>query len=186
MTDTNYILLHIVGNEGMSPINEPRKRVVNPSQKRQKTSRTWIYIALIFIVIIAVAAVAYVLLQNQSPDTNGITPTGNPIAVFDTTLGTFKIELFLDKAPITAQNFIDLANSGYYNGVIFHRVMPNFMIQGGDPLGTGTDGHAFEYHEGFGDPDIPDTLSFLLMLLIIHILTITKNLQQVLMQYLEK
>ena len=58
---------------------------------------------------------------------------GNPIATFDTTEGTFKAEIFLDKMPITAQNFIDLANDGFYNGLHFHRVIANFMIQFGCP-----------------------------------------------------
>ena len=55
----------------------------------------------------------------------------NPIAVFDTTEGSFKAELFLDQMPITAQNFIDLVNDGHYNGLHFHRVINNFMIQFG-------------------------------------------------------
>jgi peptidyl-prolyl cis-trans isomerase A (cyclophilin A) len=63
-----------------------------------------------------------------------------PIAVIETTMGTFKFELYTDKAPITAKNFIDLANKGYYNGVIFHRVVKDFVIQGGDPTGTGSGG----------------------------------------------
>lgn len=58
---------------------------------------------------------------------------GNPIATFDTSLGTFKAELFLDQTPITAQNFIDLANSGFYNGLHFHRVIKGFMCQFGCP-----------------------------------------------------
>ena len=58
---------------------------------------------------------------------------GNPVAVFDTTLGTFKAEIYLDKMPVTAKNFIDLANSGFYNGLHFHRVIKNFMIQFGCP-----------------------------------------------------
>lgn len=57
----------------------------------------------------------------------------NPIAVFDTTEGTFKAELYLDKMPVTAQNFIDLANNGFYNGLHFHRVISNFMLQFGCP-----------------------------------------------------
>ena len=57
----------------------------------------------------------------------------NPIAVFDTTQGQFKAEIYLDQMPITAQNFIDLANSGFYNGLHFHRVIDNFMIQFGCP-----------------------------------------------------
>jgi len=81
----------------------------------------------------------------------------NPIAVMDTSMGTIVLEMYEDKVPITAGNFIDHAESGYYDGVIFHRVINDFMIQGGDPLGTGTGGHAAEYHEGYGNPDIPDT-----------------------------
>ena len=55
----------------------------------------------------------------------------NPIAVFETNHGTFEIELFEDKAPITVKNFIDLAEKGFYDGLIFHRVIDGFMIQGG-------------------------------------------------------
>ena len=58
---------------------------------------------------------------------------GNPIATFDTTEGQFKVELFMDKMPVTAQNFINLANDGFYNGLHFHRVISNFMIQFGCP-----------------------------------------------------
>ncbi len=57
----------------------------------------------------------------------------NPIAQFDTTMGSFKAELFLDKMPITAQNFIDLARSGFYDGLHFHRVIDGFMVQFGCP-----------------------------------------------------
>ncbi len=57
----------------------------------------------------------------------------NPTAVFDTSEGTFKAEIFLDQMPITAQNFIDLANSGFYDGLHFHRVIPGFMCQFGCP-----------------------------------------------------
>jgi cyclophilin family peptidyl-prolyl cis-trans isomerase len=58
---------------------------------------------------------------------------GNPTATFDTTEGIFKAEIFLDKMPTTAKNFIDLANDGFYNGLHFHRVIDNFMIQFGCP-----------------------------------------------------
>ena len=81
----------------------------------------------------------------------------NPFALFHTSMGDFVIELFEDKVPITVRNFIDLAKQGYYNGVIFHRVISNFMIQAGDPTGTGSDGHAANYHEGYGEPDNPDS-----------------------------
>lgn len=57
----------------------------------------------------------------------------NPTATFDTSLGTFKAEIYLDKMPITAGNFIKLAKSGFYDGLHFHRVINNFMIQFGCP-----------------------------------------------------
>ena len=87
----------------------------------------------------------------------------NPIAVFDTSLGEFKIELFEDKSPITAGNFKKLAEEGFYDGTRFHRVIKNFMNQGGDPLskdlaqsarwGTGGPGYSIkdEFIEGLSN-----------------------------------
>lgn len=57
----------------------------------------------------------------------------NPTATFETSLGTFKTELFLDKMPVTAKNFLDLAESGFYDGLHFHRVIKGFMVQFGCP-----------------------------------------------------
>lgn len=57
----------------------------------------------------------------------------NPIATFETSLGTFQAEIFLDQMPITAQNFVDLARSGFYDGLHFHRVINKFMLQFGCP-----------------------------------------------------
>ncbi|WP_027938101.1 peptidylprolyl isomerase [Anaeroarcus burkinensis] len=75
----------------------------------------------------------------------------NSLAVFETSMGTFKVELFEDKAPRTAQNFISLVTKGFYNGLIFHRVIDGFMIQGGDPKGNGTGGPGYvipdEFHK---------------------------------------
>ncbi len=62
------------------------------------------------------------------------------IATIETNKGIIKFELFEDKAPITTKNFIELAESGFYNGLTFHRVEPGFVIQGGDPNGDGTGG----------------------------------------------
>ena len=61
-------------------------------------------------------------------------------ATIETDKGTIKAELYTEKAPITTKNFIDLANSGFYNGLKFHRVEKDFVIQGGDPKGDGTGG----------------------------------------------
>ena len=62
----------------------------------------------------------------------------NRTAVLNTTKGTIKIELYEDLTPITANNFIDLVERGFYNGLTFHRYEPGFVIQGGDPVGNGT------------------------------------------------
>lgn len=64
----------------------------------------------------------------------------NPRAVFKTSMGEIEVELFMDKAPITVSNFIDLAKSGFYNGLHFHRVIPNFMVQFGCPFSVDPDG----------------------------------------------
>lgn len=71
---------------------------------------------------------------------NGVKKMGNKIATIETDKGIIKFELFEDKTPITTKNFIDLADSGFYNGLTFHRVEPGFVIQGGDPNGDGTGG----------------------------------------------
>lgn len=73
----------------------------------------------------------------------------NRVAVFNTNKGDFTIELFEDKTPITTKNFIDLAEKGFYDGVIFHRVIDGFMIQGGDPEGTGMGGPGYTIEDEF-------------------------------------
>ena len=82
---------------------------------------------------------------------NGGKKVANRIAVFETNKGTFEIELFEDKTPITTKNFIDLTEKGFYNGVIFHRVIDGFMIQGGDPDGTGMGGPGYTIEDEFLD-----------------------------------
>ena len=78
-----------------------------------------------------------------------IDPSGQYIAVIRTSLGNMEIELFAAQAPITVNNFIFLALDGFYDGVIFHRVIPSFMIQGGDPLGRGTGGPGYQFQDEF-------------------------------------
>ncbi len=121
----------------MSPIDKPRKRVDNPPQRLQKPSRKWIYLALI-LVVVSVAIVAVVVSQNLLSKPKENIPEGNPIALFDTSFGTFKVELFQDKMPETVDNFVKLVNAGFYNGLIFHRIGDNFMIQGGGYYPNGT------------------------------------------------
>lgn len=69
---------------------------------------------------------------------------------FTTNKGIFVGEMFEDKAPNTTKNFIDLTEKGYYDGLIFHRVIDGFMIQGGDPTGTGTGGPGYTIKDEFG------------------------------------
>lgn len=69
---------------------------------------------------------------------------------FHTNLGDFTAELFEDKAPKTAGNFRELVEKGFYDGVIFHRVIDGFMIQGGDPTGTGMGGPGYTIDDEFG------------------------------------
>ena len=66
-----------------------------------------------------------------------------PVAVIETNMGAMTIELYPDVAPKHVANFIKLAESGFYNGLTFHRVIPGFMIQGGDPAGNGTGGPGY-------------------------------------------
>ena len=71
------------------------------------------------------------------------------VATIDTDRGTIKIELFDDKTPKTVANFEKLAGDGYYDGLVFHRVLDNFMIQGGCPEGTGTGGPGYTFEDEF-------------------------------------
>jgi len=114
-------------------------------------------VLLVGVVVVVIAIVAGIYFLTQSGGTsdetldeftiqpclaNETTATvqENPIACVQTTMGTFEMLLYLDTAPITAQNFIDLAEDGFYDGLIFHRVVKDFVIPGGDPLGDGSGG----------------------------------------------
>jgi peptidyl-prolyl cis-trans isomerase A (cyclophilin A) len=154
----------------MSAKNIPsdRKRS-RPVEKRKKTDifkkNKFVLAILIFVIIIAIVASAYLLIQNLSEDSNGTTTNGtttngddytnvsNPIAVFDTSLGAFKIELYEDKVPITVGNFVKLVNDGFYNGMTFYRISDNFMIQAGRYFPDGSEQFSpygtieFETHE---------------------------------------
>ena len=72
-------------------------------------------------------------------------------ATLHTNHGAIAVELFDADAPKTVENFRKLAGEGFYDGVVFHRVIPDFMIQGGDPTGTGTGGHGYTFEDEFND-----------------------------------
>jgi len=88
---------------------------------------------------------------------------GNKIAEFNTNMGNFKVELFNDKAPVTVGNFIKLVDKGFYDGCIFHRVIPNFMIQTGCPQGTGFGGPGYTIRDEFHPSLKHDTKGMLSM-----------------------
>ena len=86
---------------------------------------------------------ATVSAQQQAP------PIASKLATFETNKGTIVIRLFNDKTPKTVANFEGLANKGFYNGLKFHRVIPDFMVQGGDPKGNGTGGPGYTFDDEF-------------------------------------
>jgi peptidylprolyl isomerase len=103
--------------------------------------------------------------QETSNQTNSM---ANQIATLKTSMGDIKVELFIQDAPITAGNFLKLAKEDYYDGITFHRVIPDFMIQGGDPLskdddptndGTGGPGYFIEDEFYEGSTNVRGTLS---------------------------
>jgi cyclophilin family peptidyl-prolyl cis-trans isomerase len=72
-------------------------------------------------------------------------------ATLHTNHGVIELELYPEAAPKTVENFVKLAGEGFYDGVIFHRVIPDFMIQGGDPTGTGMGGPGYQFEDEFND-----------------------------------
>jgi peptidyl-prolyl cis-trans isomerase A (cyclophilin A) len=108
-----------------------RRRSRPVTKKKNQIDKNVLILAGIAIVII-IAIAGYILLSggNGNENTNNNTQ-GNPIAVIDTSKGIIKIELYEDEMPKTCANFIKLVNDGFYDGMIFHRVMDDFMIQAG-------------------------------------------------------
>ncbi|HRX01799.1 MAG TPA: peptidylprolyl isomerase [Anaerolineae bacterium] len=81
----------------------------------------------------------------KNPPAMAIDPKKNYAATIETNRGTIEIEFFALDAPITVNNFVFLANQRFYDGVTFHRVIPDFVIQGGDPTGTGRGGPGYKF-----------------------------------------
>ncbi len=101
--------------------------------------------------------------QYASPPAMQIDPKKTYVAHFDTAKGKIDVNLFAKDAPITVNNFVFLARDGFYDGVTFHRVIGDFMIQGGDPTGTGRGGPGYKWNDEPGAlrlrHDSPGTLS---------------------------
>jgi len=118
----------------MSTFMTAKKRTINRKRsnyikiKKKYPNKKTIGLILIITVIIIISAV-YILTREEK---------GNPIAVIETSMGTIKVELFEDKVPNTCENFINYANDGFYDGLVFHRVIDDFVIQGGGFYPNGT------------------------------------------------
>lgn len=92
-------------------------------------------------------------MQWNNPPEMQIDPKKNYTATIETDKGTIEIELYAQYAPKTVNNFVFLANQNFYDGVTFHRVISNFMIQGGDPTGSGRGGPGYRFEDEFaGNP----------------------------------
>ena len=132
---------------------QKQSRGLNQAPKAQPNATRWIITA---VAAIALMILLFALIQTQSneeilseesivsklewssPPKMMIDPQKQYAAVIETELGNIKIRLFDNESPITVNNFVFLAKQGYYDGVIFHRVIHDFMVQGGDPTGTGS------------------------------------------------
>jgi cyclophilin family peptidyl-prolyl cis-trans isomerase len=88
--------------------------------------------------------------QWSSPPEMQIDPTKTYTAIFKTEHGDIRVNLFTQDAPKTVNNFVFLARQGFYNDTVFHRVIENFMVQGGDPTGTGTGGPGYRFNDEAG------------------------------------
>jgi cyclophilin family peptidyl-prolyl cis-trans isomerase len=118
-------------------------------ERRRKRLRFLGLVALIIAVVVVGSATAYIVLSGTDGDDND----ENPIVVIKTDYGDIEIELYMDETPETAGNFKKLVERGFYNGLKFHRIIENFMIQGGDPQGDGSGG------PGYSIDDEPSALA---------------------------
>jgi len=121
----------------------------------------------VVVLVLGIALVTPVMGQSNADTNKATTNHGHAkkkkehrmVATIETTLGTIEAELYQMDAPKTVANFAGLAKEGFYNGIIFHRVVPGFVIQGGDPNGTGTGGKSI-YGKEFADELNPETKSY--------------------------
>lgn len=165
-------------NEGSERPGFTRRSNIPPPSSRGSSSRLWLILGGVGVIAV-VAVLAYAAGWIGKP---GATPSPSPVprasfanlgppaatplasppsapagdgttATIVTDVGTIVMELYTDSAPVATQNFINLAEMGFYNGIAFHRIVPGFMIQGGDPEGTGRGGPGYEIKD---DPVVGD------------------------------
>jgi peptidyl-prolyl cis-trans isomerase B (cyclophilin B) len=156
-------------NEGSERPGFTRRSNVPPPSSRGSSNTLWLIlggVGVIAVVVVLAYAAGWIGKPGPSPSPSPVprasfanlappsaTPLANPpsapagdgtTATIVTDLGTIVMELYTDSAPVASQNFINLAEMGFYNGVDFHRIVPGFMIQGGDPEGTGRGGPGYK------------------------------------------
>lgn len=135
-------------------IKEERRKIREEMAEQRKKHLKLAFILTfvgVFILLLGLAYWNYFHNNNEGEmeeETTTETSGDKPVATIETDKGTIRFELYPDNAPKTVQNFIDLASSGFYDGTTFHRVVPNFVIQGGDPLSKDDD----PGNDGTGDP----------------------------------
>jgi cyclophilin family peptidyl-prolyl cis-trans isomerase len=87
--------------------------------------------------------------DRPAPPSGALDTSKHYTATFKTARGDIVVELYADRAPLTVENFVNLARAGFYDGTTFHRVIPGFMAQGGDPTGTGRGGPGYQFRDEF-------------------------------------
>jgi len=87
--------------------------------------------------------------DHLAPPSGALDTSKSYTAIFKTEKGDITVELFADRAPLTVENFVNLARAGFYDGTTFHRVINGFMAQAGDPTGTGTGGPGYQFGDEF-------------------------------------
>jgi cyclophilin family peptidyl-prolyl cis-trans isomerase len=117
------------------------------------TTMKWSILTLSLILLLSACSQTKKILQWDEPPEMTIDPSKIYLATLITEKGDIKIELFADRAPITVNNFVFLAQQGYYDDTTFHRVIPDFMAQGGDPTGAGGGGPGYTIEDEF-DPSL--------------------------------
>ncbi len=121
------LALFVLGSSAVAACDSPRNEAAEPSE----------------------AEVPGAALQWSSPPAMQIDPSKSYVAVFKTENGDVRVRLLPRQAPVTVNNFVFLARQGYYNNTTFHRVLPGFMAQGGDPTGTGAGGPGYTFEDEF-------------------------------------
>jgi cyclophilin family peptidyl-prolyl cis-trans isomerase len=101
--------------------------------------------------------------MSQNPPSGDLDLSQDYTATVTTERGAFEVELFAADAPLTVENFVNLARAGFYDGTTFHRVIPGFMAQGGDPTGTGRGGPGYQFRDEFGSARRHDAAGVLSM-----------------------